>query len=95
MGKKLELLKESFDLLVLSEQILKESFDYKTNIKNYSMNEEEEIIIEEDFIGNQIQYDICDGYTALIKKVKIYDCEEIQKNFKKLKQISLKAESLY
>lgn len=95
MGKKLELLKESFDLLVLGEQILKEEFDYKANIKNYSMNEEEEIIIEEDLVGNEIQYDICDSYTALIKKVKIYDCEEIQDIFKKLKKISLKAESLY
>ena len=95
MGKKLELLKQSFDLLVLSERILEEKFEYKSNIKNYFIDEEEEIIIAQDIIDNQIQYEICDSYTALIKKSKIYNCKEIKDILKKLKNISLKAETLY
>ena len=92
MGKKLELLKQSFDLLVLSERILEEKFEYKSNIKNYFIDEEEELIFAKDNFGNYIQYDISDCYTPLIKPLKTYRCKEISDIYKELKKISIEAE---
>ena len=95
MGNKLELLKESYELLLEVDEILKGDFDYEIDIKNGFLDEENEIITIKDDFGSYIQYDVYDCYTALIKVSKLYSNAELHKICKRLKEISIKAEMIH
>ena len=95
MGNKLELLKESYELLLEVDEILKENFDYKIDIKDGFLDEENEIITIKDDFGSYIQYDVYDCYTALIKVSKLYNETKIHNIWKRLKRISIEAEIIY
>ncbi len=92
MGNKFVALKESYQLLIESDKILKSRLDYDGFIKNISIDQENKVILVEDKLGSIIQYDECDCYTALIKIIKRYKDDNISKIYKNLKDISLKVE---
>ena len=95
MGNKLELLKESYELLLEVDEILKENFDYEIDIKDGFLDEENEIITIKDDFGSYIQYDVYDCYTALIKVSKLYNDTKIHNIWKRLKRISIEAEIIH
>lgn len=92
MGNKFVALKESYQLLIESDKILKSKLDYEGFIKKISIDQKNEVILIEDRLGSIIQYDVCDCYTALIKIIKVYKDENINKIYKNLKDISLRLE---
>lgn len=92
MGNKIEILQESYNLLLKAEDTLKNNFDYEPSIKNSFLDKENEVIVIEDNLGSYIQYDVCDCYTALIKIKKLYNDSEIHSISNKLKKISIEAD---
>ncbi|MGL5755637.1 MAG: hypothetical protein ACRCYC_09960 [Paraclostridium sp.] len=94
MGNKIEILQESYKLLLKAEDELKNNFDYESNIKNSFLDKENEVIVIEDKLGSYIQYDVCDCYTALIKIRKLYNNFEIHRISNKLKKISIEVDMI-
>lgn len=92
MGEIKVLLEEVQRLIIETEDILKNEFDYESEMRGISIDDKSGIIVIEDKSGKVFQYDICDSYTSLIKLIKSYNNEKIVHNYKKLKEISLKAE---
>lgn len=92
MGEIKTLLEEAKNLITETENILRNEFDYESDIKNISIDNQNEIIIIEDKVGKCFQHDVYDSYTSLIKIIKNYSDEKIIKNYKRLKEISQQAE---
>lgn len=95
MGERIDLLKESYNLLLKLESKLKEFEDYESKINKILIDEINEYIIIEDNFGCKIHYELCDCYTSMIKVIKKYKDIEISRYYERLKRISLKAEELY
>lgn len=95
VGEKMDLLKESYNLLLKMEAKLNEFEDYDSQIDKILIDEINEYIIIKDIFGNKIYYELCDCYTSMIKIIKRYKDAEINRNYERLKKISLKAEVLY
>ncbi|MGL5748915.1 MAG: hypothetical protein ACRCXT_00190 [Paraclostridium sp.] len=92
MGEINRLLEEIKKILTETEFVLKEEFDYESNIKEISINYNEESIVIEECQGKCFYYDICDAYTSLIKLVKLYNNDKLIENYKRLKEISVQAD---
>lgn len=94
MEERVELLKESYSLLLKIESKLNEFEDYESKTNKILIDEINEYIIIEDVFGSKIYYELCDCYTAIIKIIKKYKNKDIDKYYEQLKKISLKAEIL-
>lgn len=92
MGDIKALLEEAQKLIIETENILKDEFDYDSEVEKISIDNQTEVIIVEDKTGKCFQYDVCDSYTSLIKVIKNYKNEAIITNYKRLKEISIQAE---
>lgn len=92
MGEIKKVLTEIKQLIIETEDILKNKFDCDDYIKSISIDEEREVVVVEDMRNKFFEYDICDAYTSLIKIIKNYKDEGIIHNYKRLKEISLQAE---
>ncbi|WP_373598165.1 hypothetical protein [Paraclostridium bifermentans] len=95
MGERIGLLKEAYSLLLNIESRLNEFDDYESKINKIIIDEANKYIIIEDVFGSKIYYELCDCYTSFIKSAKRYKDAEINRNYERLKKISLKAEVLY
>lgn len=92
MGDVKALLEEVQKLIIETENILKDEFDYDSEVQNISIDNQSEVIMIEDKSGKIFQYNVCDSYTSLIKVIRNYKNEKIIKNYKRLKEISIQAE---
>lgn len=86
MGERIDLLKESYNLLLKIESRLKEFDDYESETNKIFIDEINEYIIVEDIFGGKMHYELCDCYTSMIKVIKKYKDVEISKYYERLKK---------